>query len=109
MFKYKDNNGNWIELPELKDGKIQDEQLKHIPSNMTITLSSSSWSSDTQTVQVPGVTAASIVQISAASKADADAWTASGLWCTAQGAGTLTFTAETTPTENVVLNVLVIN
>lgn len=31
MFKYKDNNGNWIELPELKDGKIKEENM---PSNI---------------------------------------------------------------------------
>ena len=30
MFKYKDQNGNWIELPELKGGKIQEENMPEV-------------------------------------------------------------------------------
>lgn len=53
-----------------------------------------------QIVQVPGVLAdstAQAVDISPATQEDAEYWSEYGVWCTAQGAGTLTFTCKSTP------------
>lgn len=73
----------------------------------TATLSSSSWSSNAQTVNVTGVTASNNVIVTYA-PASRDAWLAADVYCSAQGAGTLTFTCSTTPTTNITANVLIL-
>lgn len=75
-------------------------------TSTTITLTSSGWSSNAQTVTVNGVLATGQnVHLSPTSKADGDAWAAAGCWCTTQGSDSLNFTCETVPTQDIELNV----
>lgn len=71
----------------------------------TVTLSASGWSNNTQTVFVEGVTANNVVQV--APSGDRTAYLDADIYCSAQGAGTLTFTCETTPTADIAVNVLI--
>ena len=72
----------------------------------TGTLTIANWSSNTQTINVTGVTASNNVIISPAPASQA-AYTAAGVLCTAQGAGILTFTCTSTPASDLTVNVLI--
>lgn len=74
----------------------------------TATLTTGGWSSNAQTVSVSGVTASNNV-IVAPAPASISAWTAAGVYCSAQGAGTLTFTCTTAPTAALTANVLILS
>lgn len=76
-------------------------------SSATATLAVNDWSSNTQTVNVTGVTASNNVIVAAAPASQAD-YTSAGILCTAQGAGTLTFTCTTVPSSAITVNVLII-
>lgn len=73
----------------------------------TATLTSSGWSSNTQTVTVSGVTATNTVIVSYAPSSK-DAWVNADIYCSAQGANSLTFTCTTEPTVNVTANVVIL-
>ena len=78
------------------------------PKLTTATLTTSGWSSNSQTVTVTGVLADSskqAVRISPADKDSADAWAEAGVWCTGQAADSLTFTCDSTPTAAINLNI----
>ncbi len=75
----------------------------------TVTLPVSGWKNGTQTAGVAGVTADEGAQFiqptpSAASQA---AYIAAGILCTGQAAGSLTFTADATPTEDLTVYVVI--
>ena len=79
------------------------------PTRLTVTLNSSSWSGNSQTITVNGVitnTSAQDIDISCADKASADAWAAGGVWCNdPTQANKLTFTCTTPPTANINLRI----
>lgn len=79
------------------------------PTRLTVTLNSSSWSGNSQTITVNGVitdTSSQDIDISCADKASADAWAAGGVWCKDPTlANRLTFTCTTPPTANINLNI----
>ena len=79
------------------------------PTRLTVTLNSSSWSGNSQTITVNGVitnTSAQDIDISCADKASADAWAAGGVWCSnPTRANKLTFTCTTPPTANINLRI----
>ena len=77
-----------------------------VPSTMP-TLAVADWSSNTQTVNVTGVTASNVVFVSPA-PASASDYAAAGIVCTAQGAGTLTFTCTTVPSNAITVNVVIL-
>ena len=82
------------------------ESLK--PVLRTATLTISGWSNNSQTVTVIGVVAdanAQAIDVSPSDKESADAWGESGVWCTTQGANSLTFTCDTVPSANISLNI----
>lgn len=85
------------------DGTIPTARLTKV--NTTATLAVADWSSNTQTVSVTGMTATAVVLIAPAPASQAD-YTDAGIVCTAQAAGTLTFTCDTTPTNAIVVNVV---
>ena len=74
---------------------------------ITATLAANAWSSNSQTVNVTGVTASNNVIVAPAPASQSD-YIAAGIICSAQGAGTLTFTCQTTPSSNLTVNVLII-
>ena len=97
----------------LANNQINENELYFTPDSDTIasttaTLSTSSWSNNTQTVTVTGVTASNNVIISPA-PASMEDYTAAGIRCTAQAASSLTFECDTVPTDAVTVNVLVLS
>ena len=76
-------------------------------STATASLATTGWANNSKTDNVTGVTASNNV-IVAPAPADMAVWSAAGIVCTAQGAGTLTFTCSSTPTAAVTANVLIL-
>lgn len=75
---------------------------KAIPKVLTLTLSTSGWSANSQTVTATGVLADETKQMiyivpAAAYQSD---YVSSGISCTAQGTNTLTFTCKKVPSKN---------
>ena len=78
-------------------------------ASTTVTISVANWSSTTTcTKSVSGVTASNNVIVTPAPASIAD-WQSSGVYCSAQGSGTLTFTCSSTPTASIDVNVLIIS
>lgn len=74
----------------------------------TVTLASSDWSSHTQTKTVSGVTATNTVIVAPVATSASD-YAEAEILCTAQGTNSLTFTCTTDPTNNVSINVVILN
>jgi len=106
MGKYLDSNG----LSHLV-GKIKDYVDTHGGGGAcvttTATLPTTGWSSNSITVNVTGVTASNAVVVSPA-PTSASAWAAAGILCTAQGAGTLTFTRTSANGSALTANVMIL-
>ena len=94
--KVANANGNFEIMSA--DGTIPTARLTKV--NTTITLTSAGWSSNTQTVNVTGMTATGVVMVSP-DPTDQSAYTSAGIICSAQAAGTLTFTCDSTPSNDI--------
>lgn len=77
-------------------------------ASTTATLSTSSWSNNTQTITVTGVTASNTVIITPA-PASAHDYVEAGCLCVEQGEDTLTFTCTDVPSADLTVNVLVLS
>lgn len=86
--------------------RIDVQPIPDAPVSTTTTLSSASWSNNSQTVSVSGVTADNIVFVSPAPASAAD-YASAGILCTAQAANSLTFTCESTPSNNISVNIVI--
>lgn len=93
------NNGADINIPTTGG------TMAVIGVNTTVTLATANWSSNTQTVNVTGMTATGVVLVSPDPTDQAD-YTSAGILCTAQAAGTLTFTCDTVPSGDIDVNVV---
>lgn len=81
-------------------GSIEDNGTNNsVNTTGQITLSSSGWSGNTQTVSAMGVTQTNTV-ITGPVPASASVAMQSGVYCSAQGQGTLTFTCSSAPSAN---------
>ena len=80
------------------------KQAKHKTATASLTVAG--WSSDSQTVTVTGVTASNTVIVSPA-PADMSKYIDAEIVCTAQTSNKLTFTATTTPTSAITVNVVI--
>ena len=84
-----------------------------LPVIHPLTLTAGAWTGTaapySQTLPVPGVLAEVTAQLiqPAPAAGSLEAWSAAGVVCAAQGAGTLTFTAKEKPAENILVNVAV--
>ena len=76
-------------------------------STATATIATTGWSSNQLTVSVTGVTASNTVIVSPAPASVAE-WASCGIYCSAQGSGTLTFTCTTVPSSALTANVLIL-
>lgn len=77
-------------------------------STHQVTLPASGWGeTNTQTVSLTGVTADQVLIIVGA-PASYEAYSDAVVWCSAQGAGTLTFKAKYTPSADLTANVLML-
>lgn len=102
---YLDNAGLTYLWQKLKP-MINSKQAKI--TTVSVTISASDWSNKQCTKNVTGVTADNNV-IATYAPASKSAYTAADIYCSAQGAGTLTFACETAPTASVTVNVMVID
>lgn len=84
---------------------LNNKANKSVGKSATLTVAG--WSSNIQTVSVAGMTASVNIIVTAAPDSYI-AYADAGVHCTAQGAGTLTFTCEETPTEALTANVLIL-
>ena len=85
------------------------------PKALTVTLAASGWADNQITVAAEGVTASSLVDVSPAPSSVTDpaannlyAYAAAMIQCVAQGSGTLTFMCQTTPTIDLVANIVIL-
>lgn len=81
-------------------------QTQH--SSITVTLASASWSSQSITVSATWVTTTNTV-IVAPAPADMDDYTSNKVKCSSQGSWTLTFSCDTEPTNDIDVNVVILN
>lgn len=79
------------------------------PLARTITLTTSGWSSNTQTVTVSGVSASETAQLITPMPkiTSQSAYYEAGIMCTGQAANSLTFTCQTVPTSNLTVYVVI--
>ena len=96
------NNSYIINFPS-KGGTVAltDDTFK----STTATLAVASWSSKSQTVNVTGITASNTVVVSPAPTSHV-AYCDAGVYCSAQGSGTLTFTCDEVPESALTVNIL---
>lgn len=87
-----------------------DDAIGQLPtiSAIEVTLLASGWSTMTQSVAATGVTATNSVIVSPA-PASQYAYIAAGVTCTGQQANLLTFTAEKAPTDDLTVNVMIVD
>lgn len=78
-------------------------------TSVPVTLTTSGWSSNTQTVTVSGVSATETAQLITPTPAIASqsAYYEAGIMCTNQGTNSLTFTCQTVPTSNLTVYVVI--
>lgn len=79
------------------------------PTYASVTLSSSGWSDNTQTVTVNGVLADETKQLIQPMPAVASqvAYMSAGIYCSGQAANSLTFTCSETPAEDITLYIVI--
>lgn len=93
-------NGFMSTSDKTKLNGVSTGATKNTITQTTVTLTSSGWGSNKQTVTVSGVTASNLVIVDVLN----DEY---GIKCTSQASNTLTFTCENTPTVNVTVNVVI--
>lgn len=72
------------------------------------TISVANWNATTTcTKSVTGVTSSNGVIVTPA-PASISTWTSNGVYCSAQGSGTLTFTCSTTPSADITVNIMIV-
>ena len=90
---------NQIELAAYGDGGTDLRKA-------SVTLAAADWSSNAQTVSVPGLGATEDVIVSADPSSWSD-WGAAGIRAVSQAAGSLTFECDTEPTNDVTANLII--
>lgn len=98
-----------VNTPMIENGAVTAAKLAAGATHKTAsaTLVAANWSSNKQTVSVPGVTASNTVVVVPA-PASHTAYSNAAVYCSEQGAGTLTFTCSKTPTAALTANVLIL-
>lgn len=77
-------------------------------STITVTLTSAWWSSKTQTVSATGVTASNTVIVSPV-PSNINDYASNSVYCSAQWSWTLTFSCNTEPSVDIVVNVVILS
>ena len=78
-------------------------------TSTTVSITVANWNATTTcTKSVTGVTSSNNVIVTPV-PASINTWNSNGVYCSAQGSGTLTFTASTTPSADMTVNVMIIN
>lgn len=77
-------------------------------STISVTLTAIGWSSNSQTVSATWVTASNTVIVSPAPSAYSD-YTDAEIYCSAQASNSLTFVCDTEPSNDITVNVVILN
>lgn len=96
-----------IKLPSGTTYDINDKRITSL-GQVSVSLPVASWSSDTQTVTVSGVTSTSILVVTA-SPTSFEQYADFGVYASAQSTNSVTFSCVTTPTVALTANVMYIN
>lgn len=99
----------WMPTAEEVGALPSDTKIPRSLRSVTVTLTSAGWEDGFQTVQVDGISSDETKQLiqpipAALSK---PSYYNAGIQCTAQGDGTLSFTSEATPTEDLIVYVAI--
>lgn len=86
-------------------GDLADDVAEAAISPTTATLTVVGWSSKSQTVSVTGITATNTVWVAPAPASSED-YSSAGIVCVSQGANSLTFSCEETPTSAITVNIV---
>lgn len=110
VYKKQDTLVSWTNIKTINWESILDSWNITVSSSTTTTctLTSAWWSSNSQTVSATWVTASNTVIVSPAPDDIAD-YADCGVYCSAQGSGTLTFGCDTAPSGDIVVNVLIMS
>lgn len=108
-------SGDYVYISNLVDPTNPDDATNKqyvdskSPTSVTVTLTTSGWSSNTQTVIVSGVSATETAQLITPTPAIASqsAYYEAGIMCTGQAANSLTFTCQTVPTSNLTVYIVI--
>lgn len=112
-----DNTWDWVTNKAPSQNAVYDKisamdttigwkQAQH--SAITVTLTSSWWSSNAQTVSATWVTASNTVIVSPTPASFEDYWSAQ-IYCSAQASNSLTFTCWEEPSSDITVNVVILN
>lgn len=77
-------------------------------SSISITLAAADWSSNTQTVTATWATASNIIIVSP-DTSNMDDYASNKVYCSAQASNSLTFSCDTEPENDIIVNVLIMN
>ena len=85
-----------------------DISLQSAITSTTVSITVANWNATTTcTKSVTGVTSSNNVIVTPA-PASINTWNSNGVYCSAQGSGTLTFTASSTPSADMTVNVMIV-
>ena len=107
---YEDADGN-LQRKQINESDLNaiNDKIKAIGSGdnaiTVITLSANGWTDNTQVVAVEGVTSDNNILVSA--NGEPTSYIRAGVYCSAQAEGSLTFKCATTPTEDIMVNVII--
>lgn len=117
MWTYNGSTSKSINITPVKIGAAEEDHT-HTPAEIgavamariTVTLAASSWSGNQQTVPAPGVLAdeSKCHVIPSPDPASRTLYNEAGVYGSAQGADTLTFTCEDVPSADLTVNVLIL-
>ena len=101
-----DNSDTYYPSQKAVKTAVDGKQNQH--SILSVTLTSAGWSSNTQTVTATGVTASNSVIVSPAPSSFSD-YASAAIYCSAQASNSLTFSCTTEPTNDITVNILILN
>ena len=106
IYYIEDAQREYIEPYEIKqEPRVNGDKVVH--NTKPVLLSASNWSNMAQTINVAGVTVDNNIVIAPAPTSH-ETYCETGIYCSAQASGKLTFTCTQTPTSNLTVNIMIL-
>ena len=96
---------DFIRGKETVESALAGKQNKH--STAVVTLSAGGWAGENQTVAFPGMTGSTTIIVAAAPE-NYDPYAKAGVYCSAQGADSLTFSCKSAPEGDLRANIMIL-